>query len=264
MQQRWYGALTVAGSDSGGGAGIQADLKTFHRLGVFGSSVITCLTAQNTVGVRGIQAAEPQFVRTQLAAVLDDIPVAALKTGMLYSAEIIDAVAGVLRELSGVQISVDPVMVATSGDPLLKEEAVAAYKEKLFPLATLVTPNLHEAELLTGRTIRSEPDMKEAALELAEYGCRSVLIKGGHLEESKEAVDMLYSDGSFERLSSKRIELQSETHGSGCTLSAAITAYLAKGDTLSEACRKGKEFVLRAIQHARPLGKGAVVLDHWV
>lgn len=263
MSGKWHAALTVAGSDSGGGAGIQADLKTFHRFGVYGCSVITCLTAQNTVGVQGIEAASPEFVRAQLQAVLEDLPVGAVKTGMLYSAEIIDAVAAVLRERPALPLVVDPVMVATSGDKLLQDDAIAACREKLFPLARLVTPNLHEARLLTGRGIRNESEMKEAALELAEFGCRAVLIKGGHFEDEREAVDMLYVDGSFERLSSKRISLETETHGSGCTLSAAITAELARGAAVSAACRRGKEFVFRAIQGAVPFGKGSVLLDHW-
>lgn len=255
-------ALSIAGSDSGGGAGLQADLKTFQRCGAFGTTVVTCLTAQNTTGVAAIHAAPPDFIAAQLTAVFGDFQVKAAKTGMLWSAEIIHAVARELARHPAVPLVVDPVMVATSGDRLLRDEAVAAYREVLLPRAALVTPNLHEAEILSGRSINTVAGMEEAALEIAQLGPAAVLVKGGHLP-GHEATDVLLCDGRIEVLRGTPVRTDREFHGSGCTLSAAITAFLAQGKAVPDACREAKAYLARAIAGAMALGSGALVLDHW-
>lgn len=246
-------ALTIAGSDSGGGAGIQADLKTFSALGVFGMSAITALTAQNTTGVFAVHEVPPEVVAKQIDVVVEDIGVDAAKTGMLSSAPIIEAVADRVRQHKIQSLVVDPVMVAKSGAPLLRPEAQEALRRGILPLALVVTPNLPEAEALLGRSIQDLGGMREAARALRDLGPRVVLLKGGHL--SGEAVDVLYDGDEFEELSAPRLPAR-HTHGTGCVLSAAIAAYLARGLSVREAVRKGKEFVTEAIRYGLPLGRG--------
>ncbi|ADC88882.1 phosphomethylpyrimidine kinase [Thermocrinis albus DSM 14484] len=253
-------ALTIAGSDSGGGAGIQADLKTFTVLGVYGMTAITCVTVQNTVGVFGVVEIPPEVVYQQIKVVAEDIGVDALKTGMLYSQQTVEAVAKAVKELKLNNLVVDPVMRAKSGDPLLKPEAVEALVEHLIPLATLITPNIPEAEDLTGMRIRSVEDMEKACLRLMEYGCKAVLLKGGHMEGDK-VTDVFYDGKSFEYIQHEKVTTKN-THGTGCTLSAAITAFLAKGLPLEKAVRMGVSYLLRAISTAPSLGKGHGPLNH--
>ncbi|MBM3880857.1 MAG: bifunctional hydroxymethylpyrimidine kinase/phosphomethylpyrimidine kinase [Verrucomicrobia bacterium] len=239
-------ALTIAGSDSGGGAGIQADLKTFAALGTHGTTAVTCLTAQNPKGVSGIQVCPPQMVRAQIRAVFAELPPAAVKTGMLYSAAIIRAVAACLSERSGPPLIVDPVMVATSGARLLQRPAIRALQERLLPMAALATPNLDEAAILAERRVRSVEDLRAAArLIHGRHGC-AVLVKGGHLRGLREAVDIFY-DGSQELLLSAPFVRGRSTHGTGCTYSAAITAYVARGYSLARAIGQAKEYVSQAI-----------------
>ena len=252
-------ALTVAGSDSGGGAGIQADLKTFAALGVHGTSVITALTAQNTLGVKGIFALPPSFVEAQFDAIAEDIGVDAMKTGMLFNAEIIDSVCRKINEYDLKKVVVDPVMVATSGDLLLESEAVEAIKSKLLPLAAVVTPNKREAEVLSGVEIRGDDGIKDAARRIFDLGPRYVLVKGGHSEG--DAVDWLFDGREFFQYRARRIDT-SNTHGTGCTLSAAIAAWLALGQDVPEAVGKAKQYISAAIEHAYPLGKGHGPVNH--
>jgi len=250
-------ALTIAGSDSGGGAGIQADLMTFSALGAHGTSAITCLTAQNPDGVRGIQACQPGLVRAQIEAVLEGLPPTAAKTGMLYSSAIIRAVAGVLSG-KGIPLVVDPVMVATSGARLLQPEAVRALTHELFPLAVLITPNLDEANLLVGRSLENVKDLRGAACDLqSRFGC-AVLLKGGHLRGQREAVDVFF-DGQKELLLRAPFVRNVSTHGTGCTYSAAITAGLARGWTLSRAVVRAKEFITEAITRSVIFGRHSVL-----
>ena len=254
-------ALTIAGSDSGGGAGIQADLKTFHRFGVFGTSVITAITAQNTVGVTRWSATSPELVRAQIDAVSDDLRPAALKSGMLGDAAVVEAVAAGIRANGLAGYVLDPVMVATSGDLLLQRDAVSAIARLLVPLATLVTPNLDEAEIMVGFPVRDVASMERAARALVEgMGARAALVKGGHLGGA-EAVDVLF-DGEVARFTHPRLTTTS-THGTGCTLSAAVTAGLACGDSLRAAVGTGLEYVHRAIATAPQLGAGHGPLNHW-
>jgi len=254
-------ALTIAGSDSGGGAGIQADLKTFAALGVHGASAITCVTAQNPTRISGIQPCRPQMVREQIAAVFEGLRPVAAKTGMLYSAEIIRVVVDFFREHSRTPLIVDPVMVSTSGRQLLKPAAVKLLKRELLPLATLVTPNLQEAASLLGRPLRSEGDLRMAAREIHhEFGC-AALVKGGHLPGVAEAVDF-YFDGKKELRLAAPFVKGLRTHGTGCTYSAAITAYLALGWSLPEAVTRAKGYITQAIAHSqRAAGHG--VLNHF-
>lgn len=255
-------ALTIAGSDSGGGAGIQADLKTFASLGVYGTSVITALTAQNGLGVTGIHAPEPEFVVRQLKAVLDGFPIHAAKTGMLFSAEIIEALAA---ELVGADfpLVVDPVCVSTSGHALIKEDAVAVMKEKLFPLAALVTPNKPETEVLTGIKLTDVKAVEEAGKRLLDMGAKAVLIKGGHFEERPILVTDWFFDGAgnMEPLRQPHVETPN-SHGTGCTLSAAITAYLAKKQPLIVAVKKAQEFLNCALRNSYAPGKGIGPVHH--
>jgi len=240
--------LTIAGSDSGGGAGIQADLKTFSAIGCYGMSVITALTAQNTLGVTGIHAVPPSFAEEQMAAVFSDIGADAVKIGMLYSAELIETVAGQLKRFNAANIVLDPVMVAQSGDKLIQDDAMEAIKKHLIPLADVVTPNLPEAEVLLGRKLSDRDEIKNAARVLAGLGCRSILIKGGH-STGGSSTDFLYlakEDRSVE-LSGRRIETRNN-HGTGCTLSSAVAAYLAKGSELEEAVRNAKTYIQEAIR----------------
>nr|7L07_A Chain A, Ancestral Protein AncC [synthetic construct] len=255
-------ALTIAGSDSSGGAGIQADLKTFQELGVYGMSAITAIVAQNTLGHKGVYPLPLEAIEAQLDTVLEDIGVDALKTGMLATAEIIELVAEKIKEYNVKNVVVDPVMIAKGGDSLLHEEAAEALREELIPLATVVTPNLPEAEVLSGmRIIKTVEDMKEAAKKIHEMGAKYVLVKGGHLEGDDEAVDVLFDGEEFEIFESERIDTK-HTHGAGCTFSAAITAELAKGYSLKEAVKTAKEFITEAIRHSFPLGQGVGPTNH--
>lgn len=254
-------ALTIAGSDSGGGAGIQADLKTFHAFGVFGTTAVTAVTVQNTVGVAGVHAIPPDIVEAQILAVADDLQPSACKSGMLADATIIEAVA---RGLSGASIPayvLDPVMVATSGDPLLESSAVDALRSELLPLASVVTPNLHEAEILARMRVESETDMRRAAELILADGPGAVLLKGGHLE-SAQVVDLLLTESSERSWRSPRLRV-GNAHGTGCTLSAAIAAGLAVGRGLEQAVETGIDFTRRALRTAPGLGSGATPLNHW-
>ena len=239
--------LTIAGSDSGGGAGIQADLKTFSAIGCFGMSVITALTAQNTQGVKAIHAVPPAFTVEQIEAVLSDIGADAIKIGMLYSAELIEAVAQELKKHGARKIVLDPVMVAQSGDKLLQDNAIEAIKTHLMPLADVVTPNIPEASVLCGRPLTQRSDIESAAEALAKYGSRSILIKGGHGDERK-STDLLFltGEGRFVSLEADRIETRNN-HGTGCTLSSAIASYMAKGKDIEEAVQEAKTFINQAL-----------------
>ena len=253
-------ALTIAGSDSGGGAGIQADLKTFHRFGVYGTSVICAITAQNTRGVTDWIPVAPTMIRAQLDAVTDDLRPDAVKSGMLADAGIVELVADGVRRHSLAPFVLDPVMVATSGDVLLRPEAVRAIGELLLPLATVVTPNLDEAAILAGIEVRDPAGMERAARILVERGAAAALVKGGHLA-GDEAVDVLF-DGELHHFRHPRIETTS-THGTGCTLSSAIAAHLALGHDLRDAVERSLDFVHRAIATAPGLGGGHGPLNHW-
>ncbi|MEX2109215.1 MAG: bifunctional hydroxymethylpyrimidine kinase/phosphomethylpyrimidine kinase [Gemmatimonadaceae bacterium] len=254
-------ALTIAGSDSGGGAGIQADIKTFQRFGVFGTSAITAITAQNTRGVARWEAVSADLVRAQIDAVAEDLPPAAFKTGMLASAAVASTVSSAIRQHSLPNYVLDPVMVATSGDALFERDAINVIRDELVPQATLVTPNLHEAAILVGAPIDDEDAMARAAEKIVdEMGARAVLLKGGHLDSGDMIVDVLY-DGAIRAFRGRRLE-SSSTHGTGCTLSAAIAAQLAKGESLHAAVRTSIEYVHNAIATAPGLGRGHGPLNH--
>jgi hydroxymethylpyrimidine/phosphomethylpyrimidine kinase len=255
-----YVALTIAGSDSGGGAGIQADLKTFQRFGVYGTSALTLVTVQNTIAVRAVELLSTGLIAQQIAAVAEDFEVRAAKTGALGSSEIIEAVAAAVEEHAIPNLVVDPVMISKHGDPLLDAGAVEVLKARLFSKASLVTPNLHEAAALLGRAVESEEGMREAARAVCGLGAAAALVKGGHLPGG-EAVDLLYDGSDFLRLSAPRIETP-HTHGTGCTYSAAIAALLARGETLVEAVREAKDFITRAIARAPGIGHGHGPVDH--
>jgi hydroxymethylpyrimidine/phosphomethylpyrimidine kinase len=253
-------ALTIAGSDSGGGAGIQADLKTFSAFGVYGMTAITAVTVQNTKGVTGYEEVSPDTVADQIRAVVTDIGVDAAKTGMLASSAIIEAVADAVGDTGVPNLVVDPVFVSKHGHPLLAEDAVGTLRSRMLPLATVVTPNLPEAAGLAGFRVESRDDMRRAADAILALGPRSVVVKGGHLEGARTAAD-LYADGRREEwVEAERIATP-HTHGTGCTLSSAITARLAIGDELLEAVRAGKAFVTEAIRHALALGEGIGPVD---
>lgn len=253
----YYRTLTVAGSDSGGGAGIQADLKTFSALGCYGMSVITALTAQNTLGVTGIHPVSPEFIALQMEAVMTDIGADALKIGMLHSPEVITAVAECLQCYPCESVVVDPVMVTRNGDKLLQDDAVLALQEKLFPLATVITPNLAEASLLLNRKVTQQSHMADACRDLARMGCGRVFLKGGALS-GRSSVDVLYdaSNDSCVEFESQRV-LTNNTHGTGCTISSAITASLAKGVGLIEAVTAAKEYIDRALLAGAEVKTGA-------
>lgn len=257
-------ALTVAGSDSGGGAGIQADLKTFQELGVFGTSALTAVTAQNTLGVHGVYPIEAVGVAAQMQAVLDDFNVTAVKTGMLFSADIIRAVAETLKSHGSPTLIIDPVMIAKGGASLLLEEAVDALKTVLIPLASVITPNIPEAEVLAGMPIKSDGDVEEAANCILQLGAAAVVIKGGHRQGADYAEDLFLSANG------ERLALRSEwihtrnTHGTGCTFSAAITARIAQGIPISEAIVDAKRFIQAAITDGLTLGTaGHGPTNHW-
>jgi hydroxymethylpyrimidine/phosphomethylpyrimidine kinase len=255
-------ALTIAGSDSGGGAGIQADLKTFAALGVHGTSAITCITAQNPEAVRGIQACSAAIVRSQMEAVFDAFSPNAVKTGMLYSAPIIRVLAEFFHRRPRLPLVVDPVMVSTSGAPLLRPAAVKVLRTELLPLAMLVTPNLHEAEILVGEKLISVADLRTAARELHKrFGC-AALVKGGHLRGLKEAVDIFY-DGRQELLLSAPFIRGVNTHGTGCTYSAAIAGHLARGCPLPRAVQQAKEYITQAIAQSQTAAGHSVLNCFW-
>ncbi len=252
-------ALTIAGSDCSGGAGIQADLKTMTMNGVYGMSAITALTAQNTTGVKSIQEATPEFLKDQLEAVFEDIFPDAVKIGMVSSSELIHVIADQLRAYKAHNIVVDPVMVATAGSALIQTDAVQTMAKELLPLADLVTPNIPEAEVLSGMTIGSKEDMQTAAKQIGDrYGC-AVLLKGGH--SINDANDLLYTQGKLHWFEGKRID-NPNTHGTGCTLSSAIAANLAKGFSLAESVQRAKEYISGALAAMLDLGKGSGPMKH--
>lgn len=252
--------MTVAGSDSGGGAGIQADLKTFQELGVFGTSVVTALTAQNTLGVHGVHAAPADFVLAQLDAVLSDLDVKAIKTGMLFSADIIQTVAKRLQDFEGMLI-VDPVMIAKGGASLLQQQAVEAMRTDLLPLATVLTPNVREAEVLSGLKIETVEDMAKAAEVLLGFGVKNVVMKGGHSQEKAARDHVFLADGRRFSMATERIN-SPNTHGTGCTFSAALTAFLAQGFGMPEAMVEAKRFIHLGIVHDIHLGHGHGPTNH--
>jgi len=244
----YYRTLTIAGSDSGGGAGIQADIKTFSALGCYGMSVITALTAQNTLGVQGVFPVSPEFVQLQLHSVLSDIGADAIKTGMLYSQEIIKAIVAELSLYPSIPLVVDPVMVAKDGSLLLKASAISELTQHLFPRASLITPNLIEAESLLQHKIEGKEAMEKAAIELAQWGSAAVLLKGGHWV-GHEASDCLYLAESKSLRWFEGVAIPTKnTHGTGCTLSSAITAFIARGLTVSEAVANAKDYMNQAIR----------------
>lgn len=256
-------ALTIAGSDSGGGAGIQADLKAFSALGVFGCSAISSLTAQNTLGVQGVYPIPPEFVQQQIHSVLSDLAVGAIKTGMLAQADIIAAVAASLRAYAHIPLVLDPVMVATSGDRLLAADAVATLIRELLPLATIVTPNLHEAAVLLNTGVAQNLDeMQRQGEAILALGARAVLMKGGHAKG--DATDLLVTASGIEAFSAPRINTKN-THGTGCTLASAIAAGLAKGLPLSDAVKQAKNYLHQALAAAGQLhiGNGAGPVHHF-
>ena len=257
--------LTIAGSDSGGGAGVQADLKTFSALGCYGMSVITALTAQNTRGVTGIHPIPPSFAAEQMSAVFSDIGADAVKIGMLYSAELIEVVADQLDALGARNIVLDPVMVAQSGDKLLQDEAIEAIKKQLLPLADVVTPNIPEARVLLDQRLDNLEDMQAGAKALAAFGSQSILIKGGHLSAG-DSTDLLYlsSEDRFVILEGERIETRNN-HGTGCTLSSAIASYMARGCSIEQAVGKAKAYISKAIEAGAGyiIGKGHGPVHHF-
>lgn len=253
-------ALTIAGSDSGGGAGIQADLKTFAALGVYGMSAITAVTAQNTRGVTGVHELPAEFVGAQIDAVMSDIGAHAAKTGMLANAEIIAIVARKATEHRIPNLVVDPVMVAKSGDPLLRRDAVEALKTQLLPLAFVVTPNVPEAEEILGRRLADDGDFRQAAMDIRALGPRHVVIKGGHRPGA--AVDLLYDGEQFREFTAPRLAAR-HTHGTGCTFAAAVAALLARGLPVGEAVSGAKSYLTRAIEQAYPIGRGTGPVHHF-
>ena len=253
-------ALTIAGSDCSGGAGVQADLKTMSALGVFGMSVIVSVVAENTARVLSIEDISPQGIADQIDAVFEDIPPAAVEVGMLSTPACMEAVAAGLKKYRPRHVVIDPVMYAKNGSPLMQESAISALRSAVLPLATLLTPNIPEAEKLAGMEIASEADMREAARRIQALGPQNVLVKGGHAQG--EARDVLLCGEDFHIFASRRIPTKN-THGTGCTLSSAIAAYLARGEVLPEAVRKAKEYVTGAIEHALPLGHGCGPTHHF-
>lgn len=252
-------ALSIAGSDSSGGAGIQADLKTMTMNGVFGMSAVTALTAQNTTGVTGIMEVTPEFLKQQLEAVFEDIFPDAVKIGMVSNGELIRVIGECLKKYGAKNIVADPVMVATSGSKLMKTEAIAILQKEIFPLADLVTPNIPEAEILAGISIKNVEDMKRAAKSIGDaHGC-AVLVKGGH--SLNDANDLLYQNGTYRWFERKRIN-NPNTHGTGCTLSSAIAANLAKGFSMENSVERAKEYISGALEAMLDLGKGNGPMNH--
>ncbi len=262
-QPRYARVLTIAGSDSGGGAGIQADLKTFAALGCYGMTAITALTAQNTVGVQGIHAVPPAFLRSQLQSVIEDIGVDAVKIGMLHEPGVVEVVAWAIQHYQLQRVVLDPVMVATSGDRLIADATVRVLVDQLFPLATVITPNLDEASLLLGRPIAAVSDLSGAAQALLSQGARAVLLKGGHLP-GDQVVDVLARPGHVDMVLASSRMASRNTHGTGCTLSSAIAAHLALGEPLERAVRAARQYILGAIQAGAgvQVGHGHGALNH--
>lgn len=252
--------LTIAGSDCSGGAGIQADLKTFSSLGTYGMSVITSVVAENTSRVISVHNVPVNIIKEQIDAVFEDITVDGIKIGMLNDIDTMKVVAEKLNQYKPVNVVVDPVMIAKGGHALMQKEALSSLKNEIIPFAYLLTPNIPEAEIIVGREINSIEDMKNAALKIHNMGSKNVLIKGGHL--TGDAVDVLYMDGEFFTFTSKRINTKN-THGTGCTLSSAITAYIAKGHTVKDSVENAKNYVTKAIEHSLPIGKGNGPLNHF-
>jgi len=254
-------ALTIAGSDSGGGAGIQADLKTFAALGVYGTSAITAITAQNTIGVTAVQALSADLVTAQIEAVAGDMKLDAVKTGMLANSSIVEAVAAAISALDLPSVVVDPVMIAKSGDRLFDAEALAALRSELLPRARVVTPNVPEAEVIADMRITSLDEAREAARRIHKLGPASVVVKGGHLP-GDEAIDLLFDGRTFSEYRTPRIETRN-THGTGCTFASAIAAHLALGHKLPDAVGKAKEYVTGAIRNGLAIGQGHGPLNHF-
>ncbi|MGA5688561.1 bifunctional hydroxymethylpyrimidine kinase/phosphomethylpyrimidine kinase [Cytobacillus pseudoceanisediminis] len=255
-------ALTIAGSDSGGGAGIQADLKTFQELGVFGMSALTAVTAQNTKGVQGVYPMTAEAVSAQIQSIGEDLRPDAVKTGMLFSADIIESVSNEIVRYGWKNVVIDPVMIAKGGASLLQNEAILVMKKHLIPLSLVITPNIPEAEVLTDIRIRSLEDKREAAKKLHHLGAKNVIIKGGHDEAKDIAADLLFDGESFSEFRSSRIQT-ANTHGTGCTYSAAITAGLADGLTVPEAVDRAKKFIQAAIENDLGIGSGHGPTNHW-
>lgn len=246
--------MTIAGSDSGGGAGIQADIKALTSLGVYATSAITAITSQNTMGVRDVMPVPPEMVASQIDAIMEDIGTDGVKTGMLFSSSIIRTVAEKAVQYRWKILVVDPVMISKSGHRLLEEEAISSLKSFLIPLATILTPNIYEAEVLSGMEIRSLNDMKEAAQRISRLGANGVVIKGGHL--SGDPLDLLLWNGEFYEFRGRRVETKN-THGTGCTFASAIVAFLVKGKTAPEAVNLSKQYIERALTHPYTIGKGS-------
>ncbi len=265
MNKTYYKTLTIAGSDSGGGAGIQADIKTFSALGCYGMSAITALTAQNTKGVTGIHPVPSPFIEKQIDAIFTDMGCDAVKIGMLYSAGLVKSVAGRLKKYRAKNIVLDPVMVAESGDRLLKESAIQAIKEYLIPLADIITPNIPEAEVLTGMIIENPDDMRKAAKNIAGFGAKSILIKGGHFT-GNDSTDILFIPAQSRFVDFKGLRIKTKnTHGTGCTLSSAIAAFMAKGDDIEIAVNNAKAYISNAIKAGAEykLGSGSGPVHHF-
>jgi len=261
MDKKIPKALTIAGSDSGGGAGIQADLKTFASLGVHGSSVITAVTAQNSKEVSAVHNVPLDIIEKQINAIFDDIGADAVKIGMLSNSEIIKTVSNLLKKYKIKNIVLDPVMVAASGAKLLEDDAIETLKKELIPIALIVTPNIPETEILVGRKIENKEDMKKAAKEILNLGCKAVLMKGGHLSLDENKVIDIFYNGSF--LEIKNNKISKEGHGTGCTLSSAIAAYIAKGFDLKESVEKAVSYVHKALEKGYKVGSKNYVLDHF-
>ncbi len=261
MQTAIKVALTIAGSDSCGGAGIQADLKTFQAIGVYGMSAVTAVTVQNTRKVHAIQEIDPQIVHDQITCLFDDIRIDAVKIGMVSSVQLVAAIAEALAGVDRPPVVLDPVMISKSGYALLKENARQALVEKLFPLADVVTPNIHEAQALVGAAITDEDGMQAAAKQIVKLGAAKVVVKGGHMEGT-QATDLLYDGASFRRLSSLRTDT-ANTHGTGCTFSSAIAAYLAKGLRFFDAVESAKHYISGAIANALDIGQGHGPTHHF-
>jgi hydroxymethylpyrimidine/phosphomethylpyrimidine kinase len=253
--------LTIAGSDPSGGAGIQADLKTYGALGVYGMAVITALTAQNTQEVAGVEEVSPEFVALQIDTIFADITPDAVKTGMLASAAIIETVAGKSRTHRFQNLVVDPVMIAKSGDRLVWEDAISALREELIPEAFVVTPNLPEAGVIVGSELRNTNEMRDAARMIHAMGAKNVVMKGGHLP-GDTVVDILFDGQDFHEFAGPRIDTKN-THGTGCTLASAIAAYLAQGETVAEAVRKAKDYITEALRHSYDIGHGHGPVHHF-
>ncbi|MCH8161462.1 MAG: bifunctional hydroxymethylpyrimidine kinase/phosphomethylpyrimidine kinase [Chloroflexi bacterium] len=264
MNRRVPSVLTIAGSDSGAGAGIQADLKTFAAMGVFGTTAITAITAQNTLGVQDVLALPPELVAAQIDAVVGDIGADVVKTGMLANADIVDVVVAKVRERALSPLVVDPVMVSSSGDRLFEDDAVDAIRERLLPLATIITPNLREAEVLLGRKLTSWEEIRAGVEELVAMGAGAAIIKGGHpIEGSKgAATDLLFDSEGLREYTTTRIE-SNNTHGTGCTFASAIAAALARGTNLRGSVAMAKAFVTKALQSAYPVGEGHGPVHHF-